>query len=216
MRHPRITSALAVGTLVGTCVTTGGPTATGAATSQPLGHRSLAKVLAQDGNHFDHDWGDFDVADRLIHKVLAAKPHSPLAIVTHGRQRVTVFLPTDSAFRKMAKFFGGKNLRSERRVYRVVRRAGGTIGPVENVLLTFPVEGRTLTYRHLKAEAPTTLTSMQGAPLKIRFRDGKLLVVDWDKFSPRSWVIPDLRNINKGNRQIAHGVSSVLSPDKTT
>lgn len=216
MSRSTVNSALAAIALAGACVTVGAPTATGVTTSEPLGHRSLATVLAEDGNVFDENWRDFDIADKLIHDVLSAKPDSPVAIVKHGRERVTVFLPTDSAFRKMAKFFTGKRLESEQRVYRALRRAAGTIGNVENVLLTHPVDGKTLNYRRLKADAPTTLTSMQGAPLKTRFRDGKLLVVDWDKFSPRARVIPELRNINKGNLQIAHGITSVLSPDKTT
>ncbi len=211
MNLRRLTSSLAALTLAGTgLIAATGPTqaTTG---HHPLGTRSLAQVLAMDGHGFDHNPRDFDIADKFVMRVLAAKPHSPLSILTRGRQPVTAFLPTDGAFRRAAVNIVGKRFASERRVFRSLWRAGGLQG-VENVLLYHVVRGHTVTYCQLRRSAPTTLKTVQGGTLRVRVRHGRVLVLDRDKASPNARVIPALSNINKGNRQIAHGVTSVLSP----
>lgn len=211
MKLRRLTSSFAALTLAGTGLVAATAPTHASTSHHPLGTRSLAQVLAMDGHGFDQNPRDFDIADKFVMRVLAAKPHSPLAIVTRGRQPVTAFLPTDGAFRRAAVDIVGKRFTSERRVFQSLWRAGGLQG-VENVLLHHFVRGQTLTYRQVKSSAPTTLKTLQGGTLRIRVRHGRVLVLDRDKASPNAHVIPALSNINKGNRQIAHGVTSVLSP----
>lgn len=211
MNLRRLTSSLAALTLTGTGLVAATAPTQASTSHHPPGTRSLAQVLAMDGHGFDHNPRDFDIADKFVMRVLAAKPHSPLAILTKGRQPVTAFLPTDGAFRRAAVDIVGKRFTSERRVFRALLHVGGLEG-AENVLLYHLVSGQTLTYRQLNSSAPTTLKTMQGGTLRTRVRHGRVLVLDRDKASPNARVIPALSNINKGNRQIAHGITSVLSP----
>jgi hypothetical protein len=211
MNTRRLTSLLAAATLTGTALVGATGATQAASDSGPLGTTSLATVLAADGHGFDHNRRDFDLVDRFVSRVLAAKPHSDLAILTHGRRHVTAFLPTDGAFRRAAVIIVGKRFTSERKVFRALMKAGG-VGGVENVLLHHLVKGETLTTHDLRAAAPTRLTTMQGGTLRIRIRDGRIVVIDHDPASPNAHVLPALSNINKGNRQIAHGITAVLSP----
>jgi hypothetical protein len=74
-----------------------------AAPERKPGHRSLAKVLAADGTRFDHSWKDFDVLEKAVLTVLDAKPDSQVKVLTQGRKRVTAFIPTDAAFRRLSR-----------------------------------------------------------------------------------------------------------------
>ncbi len=50
----------------------------------PAGHRSLAAVLTADGNRFDRNWQDYDIVTEAVLAVLAAKPDSPVGLLTKG------------------------------------------------------------------------------------------------------------------------------------
>lgn len=124
---------------------------------------------------------------------------------------MTAFLHTDGAFRRAAGDILGKRFHSERRVYRSLWRAGGLDG-VENVLLYHLVAGRTLTSHRLVSQSPTKLRTVQGHKVRIRLQSGQLVVLDRDKASPDARVISSLADINEGNRQVAHGMTAMLSP----
>jgi hypothetical protein len=219
MQHRLITSAVAAFALAGTCLAGAGATqaAAGAESARPaahaktLGHRSLGRLLAADGHHFDRNWRDFDLADAFIRRVVHARPHSPLAIIYHGRQPVTAFLPTDAGFRRAAAVIVGRHFKTERGVYRGLWRVGGLDG-VENVLSYHLVAGRAWTYQRLVAQAPTTLTTMQGGKLKVRMRHGRLTLIDFDSVSPNAHAVLSKRNLNEGNRQLGQGITNILSP----
>ena len=211
MINRRITSALAAVAVAGTGLAVAAAPGQAAAPAPQLGTRSLVQYLAADGHHFDHNRHDFDIADKFVHKVLAARPGSPLAVLTDGTKHVTAFLPTDGAFRRAATDIVGKRFESERRVYHALLRAGG-IGGVENVMLYWLVPDQTLRYHALKTAAPTRLTSLQGGTMLVRLRDGRIVIRDHDTASPLSRIVWMKRNLNASNRQIAHGVSSMLSP----
>ena len=140
------------------------------------------------------------------------KPNSELRILFHGRQRVTAFMETDGAFRRSAEQIIGRRFASERRLARAMWRAAGGAGVVERHLAYGLIPGATLTYRQARMAAPTQLTTLEGGLLKIRYRNGRLLLVDYNPDSPNAHVIRALSNINAGNRQIAHGISLLPSP----
>lgn len=213
MNRRQITSGIAASVLAATCVAAG--TGPAGAVAPPSGHRSILAMLAQDGHHLDRNWHDFDLADKFLHKVIAARPDSPLAVVAHGRQRVTAFLGTDAAYRRMATTIMGRHMHSERQIYRALMRVGGIDG-AEGVLSANFVSGHTLKYHWFLSHAPTTLTTLQGATVKVRVHNGHVVLVDRDTASPNSRIIRPLRNLNAGNRQVAHGVTAVLSPDVST
>ena len=104
------------------------------------GTRSLATVLAADGNKFDRTWGDFDVLDRAVRTVLAAKPDSAVAVLADGNTRLTAFLPTDRAFRRLVRDLTGTAPATERAVFTAAATLG--VDTIEQVLLFHVVPGR--------------------------------------------------------------------------
>jgi len=176
-------------------------------------HRSLAAVLTSDGNKFDHNSHDFDIVTQAVLAVLKAKPSSPVSVLTHGKTRVTAFVPTDQAFRALVFDLTGKWLKKESNVFAVVASLG--IDTVETVLLYHVIAGKTITAaKALKADG-AELTTAQGGTLTVDVlnpRSGRIRLQDQDPDDVDPTTIPRLLNINKGNKQIAHGINYVLRP----
>ncbi|MFC4784571.1 fasciclin domain-containing protein [Nocardioides sp. MAHUQ-72] len=188
-------------------------------TDRKLGHKSLAKVLAADGNKFDQNWGDFDIVDKAVHLVLKNKPDSPVGVLAHGRKRVTAFLPTDKAFRKLVKQATGTAPATEKEAYQQLKAIAAQLSPsdpvtlVENILLYHVVPGATITYRQAKkADGAKLQTAFPGGlTIKVDVQGRKVFLKDKDPDDTNPHVIRP-RNINKGNRQIAHAINLILRP----
>ena len=178
-----------------------------------LGTRSLATVLAADGGGFDRTRGDFDILDNAVRAVLAAKPDSPVAVLADGRKRLTAFAPTDGAFRRLVTDLTGKRYPREKRVFTELAGLVG-IDTVETVLLYHVVPGSVITNRQArKANGAVLQTALEDATVKVRVRPGgRVFLVDADRNDANPRLKPSLRDLNKGNRQIAHGISQVLRP----
>jgi uncharacterized surface protein with fasciclin (FAS1) repeats len=198
-------------TLAGTLVAP----AANASTDHPKGTRSLATVLAADGQRFDRRSSDFDITDAAVGAVLGAKPDSAVKVLADGTTPLTAFLPTDRAFRRLAYSLTGRWYRSEARVF---TRLANTLGvdTIESVLLYHVVPGATITYRTARHSDNVTLdTALEGASVTVDVRrrsDGHKIVklVDLD---PNAWNPRIVQaNINRGNKQIAHGINFVLRP----
>jgi uncharacterized surface protein with fasciclin (FAS1) repeats len=177
----------------------------------PKGTDSLASVLAADGSGFDRNWNDFDIVDNAVTAVLDAKPDSAVAVLADGSVALTAFLPTDRAFRKLARDLTGKTYKTEAQVFGALASALG-IDTIENVLLYHVVPGATVTYRQaLKSNGAVLDTALAGSTIKVK--------VIWHIFVSLKDNDPDASNpyvvkanINKGNLQIAHGINRVLRP----
>ena len=118
--------------------------------SARAGTRSLATVLAADGNNFDKTWGDFDVLDRAVRTVLGRQAGQP-GRGPRGRQRaLTAFLPTDRAFRRLVRDLTG----TARHGASGVRGRGDARGRHHRAGAALPRgPGQTLTYgKVLKAD----------------------------------------------------------------
>ena len=177
------------------------------------GNRSLAGVLAKDGSGFDRNWNDFDIVDNAVSAVLEAKPNSPVKVLADGKTRVTAFLPTDRAFRLLVKDLTGTWAGSEKQVFTTVASLG--IDTVETVLLYHVVPGATITAKKALASDGVELTTAQGGKVTVDVlapTSGKIRLQDLDPTDVDPFTIPALRNVNKGNKQIAHGISYVLRP----
>ena len=174
------------------------------------GNRSLASVLAKDGSGFDHNWNDFDIVDNAVQAVLKAKPDSDVKVLADGKTRVTAFLPTDRAFRLLVKDLTGTSYRSEKQVFTVVASLG--IDTVEAVLLYHVVPGSTITYRTaLKSNGAMLATALPGASITVKVRYCVFVQLsDADPDDANPYVVR--ADLNKGNRQIAHGIDRVLRP----
>lgn len=209
LRH--LTSAFTALVLTGTAL--GAATVPAqSAEKQAVGTRSLAKVLAADGNRFDKNPRDFDILDRAIRTVLKAKPDSAVGVLADGKVALTAFAPTDQAFRLLAQEVSGTTIKSERRVFATLAAAVPDVNTIEQLLLYHAVPGKTITYKQAKASNGAKLPTGAGANLRVRVRNGNVTLVDADKNDRNARVIPKLKNLNKGNRQIAHGIDRVLRP----
>ncbi len=208
--HRILGGLLALGLAAGMTATTG----TAASAQGKLGSRSLATVLAQDGNHFDDRWNDFDIVDRAVRTVLTAKPGSPVGVLAQGNTRLTAFVPTDRAFRALVNDLAGRQHRTEAQVFAAV--AGLGVDTVENVLLYHVVPGtRVLYHQALRADGARLGTALPGAdPITVDVRHflgwRYVSLVDADPNDQNPAIA--FRNINVGNKQIAHGINRVLRP----
>jgi uncharacterized surface protein with fasciclin (FAS1) repeats len=207
MKNPIATGLTATVFLAGSLMAA---TTTPATASQ--GHRSLATVLAADGQHFDHDWGDFDIVDKAVVTVLKAKPDSPVAVLANGKVRLTAFLPTDAAFRRLVRDLTGKAPATERSTFTKV--AGLVdVDTLEAVLLYHVVPGATITAAKATKADGAKLETASGNTLGVNVRrGGSVFLRDKDYDAKNARVIAAKADINKGNRQIAHGTSRVLRP----
>jgi len=197
--------------LIGTVLVA--PSAT-AGTSAPTGTNSLASVLAADGDRFDRNWYDFDIVDQAVATVLAAKPSSPVAVLADGSVPLTAFLPNDRAFQVLAFDLTHRWERSERGALNTIAGAVG-VDAVEQVLLYHVVPGATIDSRTALRSDNARLTTAQGSTFRVDVlsRWFKLVrLVDQDRNDVNPFLVQSKLDINKGNRQIAHGISAVLRP----
>jgi hypothetical protein len=206
----RFMTAVAALGLAGTAAFVSAPSASADGWDQSTtGTRSLAAVLARDGSGFDRNWNDFDIVDNAVTAVLTAKPGSPVGVLADGKVALTAYLPTDRAFRHLASDLTGKHYTSESAVFADVASLG--IDTVEAVLLYHVVPGATITYRQALAADGATLTTASGGTIEVDVV-GRCFVslVDNDPTDRNPFVVR--ANLNKGNAQIAHGISEVLRP----
>ncbi|MEO6511488.1 MAG: fasciclin domain-containing protein [Nocardioides sp.] len=209
MRIRTLAGAVTAGTvLTATALMAGAGTAQ-ASPARGLGTTSLATVLGADGVKFDKKGGDFDIVEAAVYAVAAAKPKSPVLILADGTKRATAFAPTDRASRRLVKDLTGTSYASEAKVFSTL--AGLVdIDTLETVLLYHVVPGATITAAQALKSNGAKLTTAAGVKLTVKVKDGHVMLVDKDPDAANATVIvPD---INKGNRQIAHGIDTVLRP----
>jgi hypothetical protein len=182
---------------------------------QSLGNRSLAAALTAHGNgKFDRNWNDYDIVTQAVMAVVKAKPTSAVSVLTQGRVRLTAFIPDDRAFRRLAKDLTGTAPRTEKATFNALVSAVG-VDAIEQVLLYHVVPGATITARKALASDGAVLTTAQGGTITVGVAERRVpLIVLQDK-DPNALdpiVDPAGLNINKGNKQIAHGIVFVLRP----
>jgi uncharacterized surface protein with fasciclin (FAS1) repeats len=134
-----------------------------------------------------------------------------VAVLADGSTPLTAFLPNDQAFRFLVKDLTGRWVRSEKAVFEAV--AGLGIDTVETVLLYHVVPGATITKAQARRSGGASLTTAQGGTIRVRvpFRSVPLVILkDADRNDADPFVIRF--DINKGNPQIANGITLVLRP----
>ena len=203
----------AVAVLSTLALAAGAAVATAPAGTAATGNRSLAAVLTSDGNRFDRNRGDFDIATQAVLAVLEAKPGSAVGLLTKGRQRATAFVPTDQAFRVLAYDLTGTWFTRERPLFAAV--AGLGIDTIETVLLYHVVAGATLNSSKVLAADGAAVATAQGGSVTVDVLNpntGLVRVADLDPDDVDAVTVPRLLDINRGNKQIAHGIGYVLRP----
>ena len=185
-----------------------------AQTQAGSGETSLAEVLTSDGNRFDHNPRDFDIVTQAALKVISAKPESPVGLIADGSQRLTVFAPSDQAFRHLVRDLTGQNLRSEKRILRKLVRVAG-VDTIETVLLYHVVPGKTLTSTKVVEADGAELTTAAGPTVEVDVRKKprlRITLKDKDRDDRNARVVLQGVDINKGNKQVAHKIDRVLRP----
>lgn len=180
-----------------------------------LGDRSLAAVLTADGNQFDRNWYDYDIVTEAVLAVLEAKPNSAVKVLTDGSVALTAFIPNDRAFQVLVKDLTKQWYGSERKVFNKLVAAVG-VDAVESVLLYHVVPGATILSKDaLKADGAKLATALPGASITVDVRSKWLKLIalkDLDRNDANPLVNPFAFDINKGNKQVAHGIVLVLRP----
>lgn len=200
------TSALALGAV--------SATAPAASAKVAPGEDSLAGLLTSDGNKFDKNKNDFDIVTEAALAIVGAKPESPVALLADGSQRLTVFAPTDEAFRQLAKDLTGKTIKSEKKLFASLVELAG-VDTIETILLYHVIPGKTLTSGKVLKANGAKLTTAQGGKIKVRVKTKPSVSVtlkDRDKDAQDPMAVLDALDLNKGNKQIAHGIDRVLRP----
>jgi uncharacterized surface protein with fasciclin (FAS1) repeats len=176
------------------------------------GNKSLASVLDVGNASFDRTNGDYDILTKAAEAVLEAKPDSPVSLLADGDTALTVFAPTDKAFKNLASALAGHNISSESDAFDAV--AGLGIDTVETVLLYHVIPGSTITSADALASNGAVLaTADEGKNTKVLVSDApSIRLRDYAPKFKNAKVILDAVDINEGNMQIAHGVDAVMLP----
>lgn len=178
----------------------------------PLGLNALTNVLNVAEYDFDTDLTDFDILTYLALDVMGAKPNSPVWALADGNVKMTAFIPTDRAFKKLVKALTGESLKRERKIYLAVRALG--MDTVEKVLLYHVVLGDPILSGAAveAANASTFLTTAEGSTIRVVFNGDLLKVRDKDRERINPNVILARVDVNEGNNQVAHPINGVLLP----
>jgi uncharacterized surface protein with fasciclin (FAS1) repeats len=169
---------------------------------------TLAQILLSDSkkdakNGFDANPNDFDIVTQAV----LAFPALTAAASSPGN--LTVFLPTDYAFRQLVRDLTGKTVYKESEIFNAVVGLGL---PTVEAVLKYHILGTRVDYRTaLKADG-ASLTTLQGGTITVDvtgrfFKRVVLQDKDPDLRDPKV-VIADIRASNG----IAHAIDRVLLP----
>ncbi|MEI6374009.1 MAG: fasciclin domain-containing protein [Actinomycetes bacterium] len=212
MRRSRLiaglTGSLALAALAATVIAP-------ATQAAPMGTRSLATVLGVNPSAaptFDHNWSDYDILTDTINAILKAKPDSPVGTLANGKVAATCFIPTDSAFRKFAiqAFPKAHGYPTEKSVFTALAtKTPGGINTLEAIVLYHCTAGTIDSSAASKANN-VVLRMFNGGAVRVKVMNGRIYLYDKGLLYTNPWVVQ--ADINKGNKQIAHGISRVLLP----
>ena len=181
------------------------------AASDTLTTQSLATVVTPFAQSWNHNWHDYNIASHAIFAVLKAKPSSAVAVLADGTQPLTAFIPNDKAFQILVTKLTGKKPATESATYKAVLKLG--VPTVEAVLLYHVVPGATITSAQALKANGAQLTTAQGGKIRVKVTSAPSIeLVDLDKYLTNPKVVLSRVDINKGNKQIAHGIDRVLLP----
>jgi len=206
----KVLKARAVATLLtATLISTGAFIAAPSAVANN-GTTSLASVLTAK-NSYDNDGSNYDILTAAVLAVLGAKPGSAVSALTDGNVALTAFIPNDDAFINLVTAWTGAAPVSESAAFTAVAQLG--IDTIENVLLYHVVVGPAiLSPDALKANGASLATALKGASIGVTVKGTTITLGDNDVVAADPKVLLPQVDINKGNKQVAHGIDAVLLP----
>ena len=179
------------------------PTVASAAPAKP----TLAQILLSDSkkddkNGFDSNPNDFDI----VTQALLLFPDLVTAASSPGK--LTVFLPTDFAFRRLVRDLTGKTVLKESDVFKAVASLG--TDTVKAVLTYHIVAGAKINYLAALKSNGASLTTLNGATIKVHVKHGwKVYLEDKaTKLLGPKVIVADVQASNG----IAHVIDRVLLP----
>jgi uncharacterized surface protein with fasciclin (FAS1) repeats len=185
-------------------------TAISSANANTLKLNPLSEVLDLGNVKFDKNSGDFDVFTSVFLDVWIANSKSPVSAITDGNVKLTAFVPTDRAFRKLVKDLTGKNLKSERAVANAVMSLGAKT--VEKVLLYHVVLGDPILSPAALQANGAQLSMASGETVGVTVNGTTIKLTDKSASSKDALVLLNKVDINQGSTQVAHGINRVLFP----
>jgi uncharacterized surface protein with fasciclin (FAS1) repeats len=185
-------------------------TATTNANANTLKLNPLSEVLDLGNAKFDKNAGDFDVFTSVFLDVWIANSKSAVSAITDGNVKLTAFVPTDRAFRKLVKDLTGKNLKSERAVADAVMSLGAAT--VEKVLLYHVVLGDPILSPAALQANGAQLSMASGETVGVTVNGTTIKLTDKSASSKDALVLLNKVDINQGSTQVAHGINRVLLP----
>ena len=185
-------------------------TAISNANANTLKLNPLSEVLDLGNPKFDKNSGDFDIFTSVFLDVWIANSKSAVAAITDGNVKLTAFVPTDRAFRKLVKDLTGKNIKSERAVADAVMSLGAKT--VEKVLLYHVVLGDPILSPAALQANGAQLSMASGETVGVTVNGTTIKLADKSTSSKDALVLLNKVDINQGSTQVAHGINRVLLP----
>jgi uncharacterized surface protein with fasciclin (FAS1) repeats len=177
---------------------------------------TVVDVLAADGQAFDGNWSDYDIVERAALTVLEAKPGSAVGALADPNATLTVFAPTDRAFRQLVHDLTGVRPDTEARTFRkLVKAVTALVGPsnvidtIEAILLYHVVPGNVPSSVALGLDG-TKVTTASGVSFRI-IVDTSVRLADKDRNAPNAQLLLGRLDIPAGN-SVIHTVNRVLRP----
>ena len=186
------------------------PFSAATAEDEVLKTSSLTAALDVPNAAFDTNAGDFDIFTAVFLETWGARPNSPVQAIAKGDTALTAFVPTDRAFRKLVTYLTGKTIKSESAVADAVMSPGAKT--VEKVLLYHVVIGDPILSPAALQANGAKLNAASGETFGVRVSGTTITLVDKAKKHTNAVVLLSKVDINKGNRQVAHGINQVLLP----
>jgi uncharacterized surface protein with fasciclin (FAS1) repeats len=137
-------------------------------------------------------------------------PESPVQAISNGNTALTAFVPTDRAFQRVVKHLTGKTFKSEARIASAVMSLGAKT--VEKVILYHVVVGDPILSPAALEANGAKLNAASGETIGVRVSGTTITLVDKHKKHTNATVILSAVDINKGNKQVAHGITQVMLP----
>lgn len=186
------------------------PMSVAKAEDEPLMSMPLTEVLNLKSASFDNNFSDFDVFTSLWMDVWGQLPESAIQVISDGNTALTAFVPTDRAFQRVVKHLTGKKLKSEARIAAAVMSLGAKT--VEKVILYHVVVGDPILSPDALEANGAKLNAASGQTIGVRVSGTTITLVDKAKKHTNAKVILSAVDINKGNKQVAHGINQVMLP----
>lgn len=170
----------------------------------------LTEVLNLPRASFDDNLGDYDIFTQLFMDVWGALPESAVSAISQGDVALTAFVPTDRAFRKLVRHLTGSASKNEEALAAAAMSLGAET--LEKVILYHVVVGNPILSPAALEANGAVLNTAAGQTFRVKVEGTTITLIDKSKKHKNAVVLLSKVDINKGNKQVAHGINQVMLP----